>query len=563
MEFICTYCANYHGFPYIWLFICHLFAFLQYFSFIIESFTLKAIMKKLKSKVALLLSFAIIGITLITAVGAVKDYHEVVDARKTELKTAVESAHSIVAGYHKLEVEGKMTTQEAQKAAKDAVRMSRYGGKEGKSEYFYIFTTTDGMSVVHPFKPEWEGNKSAQDIKAPNGQLLIVDMIKALSVSKDTTAFVDTLFPRPGQQESVAKLQFVKSFEPWKWMVGSGLYMDDVNAMVLQSLILTGSVGGILLLIIVVAGMLVVKSVLRQIGGEPIEAIEIMKKVAQGDLTVSIPTNHNSSLLYSVNDMVSSLAKLVEQTQSSAQEIAVASHQISQGNMNLSVRTEQAAASLQETAASMHEIATSISSSAGSATYATQLTDSANNAAINGGKVMQEVMTNMDSIKEAAHKITDITSVIDSISFQTNLLALNAAVEAARAGEQGRGFAVVATEVRNLAQKSATAAKEIKALIQNSSAQVNAGSTLVIKASESMNEIVSSVDKVSSIINEINAAAKEQNNGISQVNTAVAQLDSMTQQNAALVEEAAAAAGSLNDQATYLSQLVDRFKTQA
>ena len=459
-----------------------------------------------------------------------------------------------------LETEGKMTKEEAQQAAKQTIRMSRYGGAEGKTEYFYIFANTDGMTIMHPFKPEWEGNKKASDIKAPNGQLLIQDMINGLKTSKVNGAFVDTLFPRPGQKESVEKVQYVKGFEPWQWMVGSGIYMDDIKGLVIKSVLMTSMLGLAILLVIVVSGVYVVKSVLKQIGGEPSEAIELMKEVANGDLTVEIPTQHKESLLFSVNEMVHSLSKIVQQTQSSAQEIAVAATEISDGNMNLSVRTEQTAASLQETAASMHEIASSISSSTGSATNATKLTLEANSAALNGGLVMKEVMTNMEAIKQASLKITEITSVIDAISFQTNLLALNAAVEAARAGEQGRGFAVVAGEVRNLAQKSATAAKEIKTLIQNSGEQVTQGSVLVIKASESMNEIVSSVDKVKNIITEIHVASTEQNSGISQVNTAVSQLDSMTQQNAALVEEAAAAATSLKEQANSLSKLVERFK---
>ncbi len=222
-------------------------------------------MKKLKAKVAFLLGLAVLGISVITTVNTVKDYYEVVDARKNELKTAVESAYSIMDGYHKLETEGKMTKEEAQQAAKQTIRMSRYGGAEGKTEYFYIFANTDGMTIMHPFKPEWEGNKKASDIKAPNGQLLIQDMINGLKTSKVNGAFVDTLFPRPGQKESVEKVQYVKGFEPWQWMVGSGIYMDDIKGLVIKSVLMTSMLGLAILLVIVVSGVYVVKSVLKQI----------------------------------------------------------------------------------------------------------------------------------------------------------------------------------------------------------------------------------------------------------------------------------------------------------
>lgn len=517
-------------------------------------------MNKLKTKIRLLLSIAIIGVIFLTIISATKDYYETVDSRKEQLKIAVESMYNIAAGYHKLEQEGKMTKEDAQKAARQAIKVARYGGKDGKTEYFYIWDLATGTAVMLPIKPEWDGVKKKEEVKAPNGQMIIEDMLKGVHASPDKKAYIPTLFPRPGQTESVDKLQFVMGFEPWSWMIGSGLYMDDVKEIVMKSITITLVGGLVLLALITITGIYLMKSVIKQIGGEPNEAMELMKKVAQGDLTVNISTKHEGSLMDSVNEMVKSLAELVRHTKNSANEIAVASREISDGNMNLSVRTEQTASNLQQTAASMHQISSSIASSSHSANQAATLTQEANQAAQNGGKVMSEVMTNMESIKNASVKITDITSVIDSIAFQTNILALNAAVEAARAGEQGKGFAVVAAEVRNLAQKSASAAKEIKTLIQDSSNHVKDGSVLVMKASQSMNEIVASVDKVKNIINEIDVSASKQTKGILQVNNSVSQLDGMTQQNAALVEEAAAAAASLNEQAKQLSSLVENFK---
>ena len=223
------------------------------------------------------------------------------------------------------------------------------------------------------------------------------------------------MFPRPGQKESVDKLQYVKGISNWNWMVGSGIYMDDVKEIVFANVMKTVVMGGLILLVIVVSGFMVVKSVLKQVGGEPHEAIEIMKKIASGDLTVAIPTKDKNSLLYSVNDMVNAISQIVKQTKESTHEIAVASNEIAQGNMELSSRTEQTAAFLQETAASMNEIASSISSSTSSANEANILSNSANNMAEQGGKVMNEVMIKMNAIKDSSTKITDIISVIDEL----------------------------------------------------------------------------------------------------------------------------------------------------
>jgi methyl-accepting chemotaxis protein len=243
-----------------------------------------------------------------------------------------------------------------------------------------------------------------------------------------------------------------------------------------------------------------------------------------------------------------------------ADGISTASTQIATGNQDLSARTEQAASSLQQSAASMEQLTGTVRQSAESASQAAQLASSAAQVAQRGGQVVSEVVSTMDQINASSKKIADIIGVIDGIAFQTNILALNAAVEAARAGEQGRGFAVVASEVRSLAQRSAEAAREIKGLIGQSVDKVEAGSRLVQDAGSTMDEIVVSVKRVTDMISEISAASGEQSQGIGQVNVAVSQLDQMTQQNAALVEESAAAAESLKDQALRLSGIIGTFR---
>ena len=292
-------------------------------------------------------------------------------------------------------------------------------------------------------------------------------------------------------------------------------------------------------------------------------AVDIARKVADGDLTAQIDASakdETGQLLLALKDMNTSLLNIVGEVRSGTDSIATSSTQIAAGNQDLSSRTEEQAGSLEETASSMEELTSTVKQNADNARQANQLAASAAQEAVKGGAVGAQVVGTMQSINTSSNKIVDIIAVIDGIAFQTNILALNAAVEAARAGEQGRGFAVVASEVRNLAQRSASAAKEIKTLIGASVEQVNAGSMLVAQAGSTMNDIVDSVQRVSDIITEITAASSEQSVGIDEINRAIGQMDAVTQQNAALVEESAAAAESMQHQAHNLALVVSVFK---
>ncbi|MES2263692.1 MAG: methyl-accepting chemotaxis protein [Pseudomonadota bacterium] len=325
------------------------------------------------------------------------------------------------------------------------------------------------------------------------------------------------------------------------------------------------TLGGLSLLVGFVTALRITRGLLRQLGGEPAYAAHIAGQIAAGNLAVAIDlkANDRTSLLFAIQAMRDRLATIVGEVRTGTDNIATASAQIAAGNLDLSARTEQQAGTLEETTSSMEELTTTVKQNAEHAHQANQLALSASDAAIEGGAVVARVVDTMEAINASSKKIVDIIGVIDGIAFQTNILALNAAVEAARAGEQGRGFAVVASEVRNLAQRSAAAAKEIKALIVDSVKQVENGSQLVDRAGTTMDGVVSSIQRVSAIMGEITTASQEQSQDIGQVHEAISQMDRVTQQNAALVEEAASAATSLREQAGHLVALVSVFQLGA
>jgi len=306
------------------------------------------------------------------------------------------------------------------------------------------------------------------------------------------------------------------------------------------------------------------RGLLRQLGGEPGYAADIVRSIAAGNLGVPIATRpgDRGSLLFAMQGMRDSLVDIVAQVRSGTLTIAGASTEIAAGNQDLAQRTERQASTLEDTAASMEELTGTVRQNAENARQANALAESASSVASRGGAVVAEVVETMASINASSKQVVDIIGVIDGIAFQTNILALNAAVEAARAGEQGRGFAVVATEVRNLAQRSAGAAQQIKTLIGSSVARVDAGARLVDEAGSTMEEIVGSVRRVTDIMAEISAASAEQSAGIEQVNRAIGRMDEATRQNATLVEQASAAAASLQDEAASLARVVSVFKME-
>ncbi|PLZ04430.1 chemotaxis protein [Burkholderia sp. WAC0059] len=474
------------------------------------------------------------------------------EERKADLQHAGEIALTVVKTFAAQADAGTIPVAEAQRRAMEAVSNIRYGS-EG---YFTLLNSN--VVLMQPNNPAMVG-KDVNSFKDPNGVYYFrqsVALIKAHGHGFRTFAF-----PRPGETVPAPKLAFDIGYQPWDWILTTGVYIDDIDAAFRATLY--QNLGILVVLGIVLSGIVVLlnRGVIRSLGGEPTYASSIAQRIAANDFTTTVDVDRNdqSSLLASMKRMQEQLTQVIAGIKTSADSIATASGEISAGNTDLSQRTEEQAASLEETASSMEELTATVRQNADNAKQATTLATAASGVARQGGDVIGRVVETMQGISESSTKVANIITVIESIAFQTNILALNAAVEAARAGEQGRGFAVVATEVRALAQRSASAAKEIKELIGDSVGRVETGSKLVDEAGTTIDEIVRSVARVTDIMNEIAAASLEQSTGIEQVNQAISQMDRVTQQNAALVEQTTAAALSMSAQAQQLREAVAVF----
>ncbi|MRW82656.1 methyl-accepting chemotaxis protein [Pseudoduganella sp. FT26W] len=441
---------------------------------------------------------------------------------------------------------------EQQDIAAETVRL-----EENRAVYKRRFELLDGMVASG-------GERAALDkiVATRAASINVVKKMSDLTAAGDKAGSVRVLLKelQPLQRKTLDAMDEMVAYEEQQMQLAVRQAEDAHASSRTQSLVFMAlaAVFGAAL------AWVITDSLIRQMGGEPKYAAEIASKIAQGELCVpiDIKPDDQASLLFAMRAMRDRLAMMVGDVRSATQNIAEASSEIATGNLDLSRRTDQQASALEETASSMEQLTSVVRQNTGNARHGNNLARSASEAAAHGGVVVTRVIDTMGAINASARKIVDIISVIDGIAFQTNILALNAAVEAARAGEQGRGFAVVAGEVRNLAQRSAAAAKEVKQLIDNSVAEVETGSKLVDEAGAAMASVVASIGRVTDIMGEIAVASEEQSEGIGQVNHAVTEMDGVTQQNAALVEEAAAAAQSMQQQSVRLAEIVSLFRLQ-
>ncbi len=502
---------------------------------------------------ALVLS-ALFGILAISVFFVITEKNLVLKEHQQGIQHTVEVANSLAEHYQKLAAQSKMSEADAKLAALAAIKALRYGD----NGYVWINDTHPRM-VMHPISPALDGQDLSEN-KDPNGKLLFIEM-RDIAKSKGG-GFVSYMWAKPNSSTPVEKLAYVKLNSQWSWIIGTGVYIDSIDAIIYQRSIQILVVVGVLSLLLFGFGYIIAHGLTKQLGCEPQYAVDITSAIAAGDLTVhiDIDAKNETSLLFSIFGMRNSLRDIIREVRKGTESIVTSSTEIASGNMDLSSRTESQASALEETSASMLTLTDAVKLNSSHARNANQMAVSASSVAVKGGAVVNQVIDTMSVINASSQKIVDIISVIDGIAFQTNILALNAAVEAARAGEQGRGFAVVASEVRSLAQRSASAAKEIKTLIGDSVDSVKLGTQLVDQAGDTMKEILESVENVTQIMEEITKASDEQATGIEQVNAAIHEMDDVTQQNAALVEQAAAAATTMQEQAHALTQAVHMFK---
>jgi methyl-accepting chemotaxis protein len=448
-------------------------------------------------------------------------------ARQQATRAQVEAAHGVLVALQARERGGELSREQAQQLARETVAGMRYGG----SEYFWI-NDMHPRVVMHPIKPELDG-QDVSGTKDPNGKALFVAFVE--TVRRDGAGFVEYQWPRPGSAQPVDKLSYVKGFEPWGWVIGTGIWIDDLRAAQQRRL---AWVAGVVALSLLAAGYLFL-SFYRVMDGGLKETRRHLRAMTEGDLTMSpAPWGRDEAaqLMLDLREMQGALRRMVLRVRHSSDDIVHSSSEIASGALDLSARTEQAAASLEQSASAMEQISATVRQTAEHTHEAATMARHNAEVAAEGGRTMQQVMQTMEAIRASSARIGEIIGTIDGIAFQTNILALNAAVEAAR---------------------------EIKALIGQSVEQVEAGSAVVRRAGTTIDEIVQSSGRVDALLGDVATGAREQAGGVGQIGDAVQDLDRMTQQNAALVEETAAAAAAMQDQARTLADAVARFRLPA
>ena len=540
---------------------------------------------KLRTKIALLVMAALLGLVSLAVFSTIEMRRDLIGGRKEVIRSVLDGMHATLSAYQAQEAAGMLTREQAQKAAAEAIGMVRYGGQDGKTEYVYSFTT-EGVGIYHVIK-ERIGQNMLEKIKDAQGNYTWKDILTAVRKSPGG-AYLTTFTARPGQKETVEKLGYVKLFEPWSWVIGTGVYVDDINGEFQKRLLTDLAVAGLLIALISGLGFVIARGVLRQVGGEPSAAIDFMSRVAAGDLTGTLPDSPKGSMLASMGEMVGAIRTMVSEISHSstrltrgAESISTASRDVAMASERQSDATQTMAAAIEEMTVSINHISDSAKDTQENSLTSLGLSEDGCGRVETATHEIREIANRVSDasgrirkLEERANQISSIAGVIKDIAGQTNLLALNAAIEAARAGEQGRGFAVVADEVRKLAERTSAATIEIEQMITGIQSdtvevvgvmdaalpQVAAGVQAAEGAAESLRRIKDGAQTTLQRIREVADSTKEQSIASNSIAQKVEEIASMVEETSASMHSTAETAEELEKIAGELTQMVSRFR---